>query len=291
MRILLPGVATAAAFSALSAACSHDAPAPVSSAIALAPAPPPPAASAKTLRDVAIADAGASVGASDAAAPTTVRASFVVPSGDADAQWIARARRARTFRAVDLPGTATVHLAWQQFAPHKVRDLPPDQDDDPGNYASRLILTLDRGERPVTIELGDRSGAVVPASLTLCSRTGYRLPPDGAWGFPQLADLVSSFTVGLSSGDDDFLVVYAARALHVLHRATSDGMCQRRVHQGPIDTCSEELFERVAEVRISRASDFDETIALGVTSAGSASQVDCLEASQGERLLAPPQSQ
>jgi hypothetical protein len=153
-----------------------------------------------------------------------------------------------------------------------------------------IDLVLDRGDQPVSIAFGDRAGPVQPRATTLCARRGFRLPEGEAWSFPELADLVSSMTVDVPSGDSELLLVYAGGVLSVLDREESDGMCEPMVHVGPIVMCADEPFVRVAEVRLEdrTAPDFDERVTVDVGPDGRGRPLDCAGQGDWGQPLLPP---
>jgi hypothetical protein len=241
----------------------------------------PPAAPSATVTE-ARADAG---GTAVVSLPPQPARTFRVPDGDAS--WIARLTRPRGFRAVDLEVHGTLHVTWLQHAARTVLGAAPNPDD-PANHPSDVELSLE-GDRKLTFALGPHSGDVTPLDATLCKRAGWRAPPGDDWTMPNLDSLASSFSVGNWQGSDDFLLVHAGRALHVMHRRTGDGLCEPKIRQGPLEVCRDEPFEHVAEVRLKGADpDVDEAIQVETGAGPAWTPFDCGAATDTVQLQPPP---
>jgi hypothetical protein len=221
--------------------------------------------------DAEVRDGGPAADAGDAPAvtaesPTSTSATFAV-KGAPEAGWIRAARSDRRFRRLALGGEGPVHLAWTVIG--------NDEDPSSARTITHLALVIARGGQTVRVEGLAGGGDVEPEAATLCDRFGYRLSNGAALQFPPVDGLVSTFSVGDMSGSDDWLVVLAGGALHVLHGQTSDGMCVSQVRQGPLTVCRGQEYARVAEVRVGAVWSFDETILAAAPTNGGTAPLDC----------------
>ncbi len=170
-----------------------------------------------------------------------------------DSTWARAFPRAKDFVAIEVPDTHTsLLLLWRVGLPHRLKELPPDEDYG-ANYVAPLDLSLIVAAQPPynvgaqTISFGSPSGSVNPFALTYCARAGWHeenKPPT-----PPARHVVSFFSVGVVQGDTEIMIVRDGSTLHVLHRETSDGRCDE-TKQGPLDICEGFEWERRAEIHL-----------------------------------------
>ncbi|HEY1960622.1 MAG TPA: hypothetical protein VGH28_33655 [Polyangiaceae bacterium] len=200
----------------------------------------------------------------------------------ANGSWAAKFPRASSFATYDVPGSHVV-LAWRIGAHHARDPLVggPGYEDAPANHVARVELVVSAGSVANTIAFGDLSGTVDPLGLSWCERTGFHLPADAGWAPPPRNPAVAStFSIGITQGSDELMVVRDAGKLHVLHRETSDGRCVE-AKQGPLDVCAGDEWQLVADVRVAPDAELWES----VTEEGRA--FACGAARPGETLIKP----
>jgi hypothetical protein len=247
----------------LVAACRTAAPPEASTGVATAGVPS------------AIAPAAVSAHVEPAPATSTTPPAMALPKMasfpagvSADVRWILSAKRERKFRRAALEGTGPVHVVWKRDSPHP--------DPRSGMPVASVGLELTRDGRTTHIDVGEIAGEIQPEGATLCERLGYRMSNGALLTHPAVDGLVSWFSVGNASGSDELMVVLGPTALHVLRGQTTDGMCEAMTTQGPLTVCKGEEYARIAEVTISPATEFDETImTAGEDDPGIAGPYDC----------------
>jgi len=181
-----------------------------------------------------------------------------------EAPWARSFPRAKRFSAIDAPPSTSILLEWRVVGARRSRELP-----------SVVLMIGDR-----EIRLGKLAGSIDPFALTYCARLGWRAESSGARE-KRATDRVSSFSLGTIQGDSDFMIVRSLDRLYVLHRETSDGMCERAT-QGPLDVCKGSEWEVRAEARLASSPILFER----VSSEGTA--YDCgTEQLGGAHLIAP----
>jgi hypothetical protein len=213
-------------------------------------------------------------------APAAIRSDVARIDSKADASWARSIKTDKGFRSVVAPAGAAVTLIWRIGPQRKVKNLPNDQDY-PANYVQTVDLAFGGGDPATSISLGELSGYVDPFDLTSCRGRGFRLGPGGGWGFPAEPSIASAFAVGVTQGQSVFLLVRDGDALELLHAETSDGKCED-VKQGPLHACADQLYWRVAEIRLPH----DATLYERVDDDGK--PFDCLAEDYRGKLLPPP---
>ncbi len=206
-----------------------------------APAIAPPAASAR-IQPMATPDAGPPVVVSFARLST-------------DAPWVSTIPRARRFRRLTLAGAGAVRLGWIRESEHL--------DEGAGAARATVRLVLERDGHTAVVDFGDLYGEMDPMGLAFCARAGYRGADGSRLEPPRIDGLVSTASVGSTSGDVEVLVILSGAVLHVLDRQTSDGTCESETRQGPMTVCRGEQYVRAAEIRLATPpATFEESVAV-----------------------------
>jgi hypothetical protein len=183
-----------------------------------------------------------------------------------DARWLVASGQEKGFRRLTLEGTGTVRIRWTRAA-------------------TRVGLAVERDGNRATVDFGEALGEVEPEGATLCKRLGYRLSNGAELETLRVDGLVSIFSVGNMSGSDEMLVVLGPGVLYVLHAYVSDGMCEKRVTEGPLTVCRGEEYARLAEVRLEPVLMLEESIDLATDDA--VNPFDCATPTLSGSLIPP----
>jgi len=194
-----------------------------------------------------------------------------------DGAWVRAFPKEPSFRAYEAAGAARLLLTWRIGPEHFVEAVKGG--DYPVNHQSAVDLVVRASGRDVVVPLGELPGTPTPNGVSYCKNRGYRIDADGGWSFPQEPSVGAAFTMNMTQGSDDFVLVRDGGTLHVLHRITSDGRCDEG-KQGPLAVCEGFEYARRAAIHVGGADAFEDIRDDG-------EPFDCFAPYYGERLVFP----
>ena len=212
-----------------------------------------------TVQDAALApSADASVttvdaSAADARVSISPRVPELRPAHPGEDAWVKTAARDKGYESVDLvkdaDPAAALLVEWRVYPEHALKPLP-DREDSPANHPRKFELVLTRGTVSKQLALGEHGGTPASTGLTFCRAIGYVPAAEARWTMPQLANVVSSFSMETMQSSDETFLLFGKGVLHVMHHRTEDGSCGERVPQGPLDVCPDAKWTVAYDVKI-----------------------------------------
>jgi hypothetical protein len=198
----------------------------------------------------------------------------------ANGDWAASFPGEKNFATYDVRASRVL-LTWTVGPSHLRKDLIGDSEDYPVNHVASVALEVRARGISKKIELGELSGEVNAHVLSWCSARGFRsATPQYDWKAPAPA-VASMFDIGITQGDDQFMVVRDGATLHVLHAETSDGKCDD-AKQGPLLVCDGFQWSRIADIHVGDKAVIYETVLQADK------PFDCTTEHWGSSLIKPP---
>jgi hypothetical protein len=203
----------------------------------------------------------------------------------ADGAWARTFPKDKTFAAFEVGEVSRALLVWRVGPSHFVKRVDGAEPEDyPVNHVSTVDLVVRASGRDTVISLGELSGWTETHALSYCKHRGFHLGPQMAWSFPDEPSVAVAFSIGITQGTDDFIVVRDGATLHVLHGTSDDGRCDDAT-QGPLHICAGAELARVAEIHMGLTTALFEIVV--EPSDGGTAPVDCAHDRYGERLSPP----